>query len=65
MNESMLNPADTSWVLTATALVGAWSVAASFVLLKGIDRFIGLRASEQEERHGLDLSLHNETGYNL
>ncbi len=46
-------------------LVGAWSVAASFVLLKLIDRFIGLRASEQEERHGLDLSLHNEAGYNL
>jgi Amt family ammonium transporter len=46
-------------------LVGAWSVAASFVLLKLIDRFIGLRASEEEERHGLDLSLHNETGYNL
>ena len=45
-------------------LVAAWSVAASFVLLKIVDRFVGLRASEQEERHGLDLSLHNETGYN-
>ncbi len=46
-------------------LVAAWSIAASFVILKLIDRAIGLRASEQEERHGLDLSLHNESGYNF
>jgi ammonia channel protein AmtB len=34
------------------------------VLLKGDDRFVGLRATHQAERHGLDLSLHNESGYN-
>jgi ammonia channel protein AmtB len=37
----------------------------SFVLLKGIGATIGLRADEGDERHGLDLSLHNESGYNL
>jgi len=46
------------------AITVVWSVAVTFVLLKGIDRSIGLRADEQEERSGLDLSLHNETGYN-
>ncbi len=51
--------------MLCVVLAGAWSVGASFVLLKGIDRFIGLRANEQEERHGLDLSLHNESGYNF
>jgi Amt family ammonium transporter len=43
----------------------AWSVAASFVLLKGIDRFVGLRAADADEHQGLDLSQHNETGYNF
>jgi len=42
----------------------AWSVAVTFALLKIIDRGVGLRAEEHEERNGLDLSLHNETGYN-
>jgi len=46
------------------AITMAWSVAVTFVLLKFIDRSIGLRADEHEERNGLDLSLHNETGYN-
>ncbi len=46
------------------AITITWSVAVTFVLLKGIDRSIGLRPDEQEERSGLDLSLHNETGYN-
>jgi Amt family ammonium transporter len=47
------------------AIVVAWSVAATWVLLKGIGAVIGLRPDENEERHGLDLSLHNESGYNL
>ena len=45
-------------------LVAAWSVVASWLLLKAIDRALGLRPSESEERQGLDLSLHNESGYN-
>jgi Amt family ammonium transporter len=46
-------------------LAAAWSIAASFALLKIIDRAIGLRPDEADERHGLDLSQHNESGYNL
>nr|AAC46398.1 methylammonium transport protein [Azotobacter vinelandii] len=38
---------------------------ATFVILKAIERVIGLRISEEEETMGLDLSLHNERGYNL
>jgi Amt family ammonium transporter len=53
-------------VQAACALVTiAWSAGISFVLLKGIGATIGLRADEGDERHGLDLSLHNESGYNL
>ncbi|NHN78625.1 ammonium transporter [Azotobacter chroococcum] len=37
----------------------------TFVILKVIERVMGLRVSEEEETIGLDLSLHNERGYNL
>ena len=37
----------------------------SFILLKIIDMVIGLRVTEEEESVGLDLSLHDERGYNL
>ncbi len=32
----------------------------SFILLKLIDMTIGLRVSEEQEREGLDISLHGE-----
>ncbi len=37
----------------------------TFVILKVIDLVMGLRVSEEAETVGLDLSLHNERGYNL
>jgi Amt family ammonium transporter len=53
-------------VQTLCALVAvAWSVVASWVLLKGIGAVIGLRPNDADERQGLDLSLHNEAGYNM
>ena len=42
-----------------------WSVAVSWLLLRAIGATIGLRAQEGEELHGLDVSLHNESGYNF
>ncbi|MBJ7257459.1 MAG: ammonium transporter, partial [Akkermansiaceae bacterium] len=36
----------------------------SYVLLKIIDKVIGLRVSEQQENQGLDISDHGESGYN-
>ena len=38
-----------------------WSGAWSFVLLKVIDLLIGIRVTEEEERIGLDETLHGET----
>ncbi len=37
----------------------------TLIILKFIDLIIGLRVSDEEEERGLDLSLHNETGYSL
>jgi ammonium transporter, Amt family len=34
---------------------------ASFVILKIIDKTIGLRVAEEQEREGLDISLHGES----
>jgi Amt family ammonium transporter len=37
----------------------------SLILLKLLDLIIGLRVSDEEETEGLDISLHDERGYNL
>jgi len=37
----------------------------SWIILKLVDIVIGLRVGEDEETQGLDLVLHDETGYNL
>lgn len=37
----------------------------TFILLKVLDRMLGLRVKEEEEEDGLDLSQHNEKGYNF
>ena len=49
--------------LKATVITMAFSFVASYLLLKLVDLVIGLRVSEQEERVGLDLTQHRETGY--
>lgn len=43
----------------------AWVLAAvgTLVILKICDLTVGLRASDEEERQGLDLSMHGEEGY--
>ena len=43
----------------------AWCGLVSFILLKLLDKMIGLRVSNEEETEGLDLVLHDERGYNL
>jgi len=47
----------------AVAVTIAWSGLFSYVLLKILDFAIGLRVNEDEEQQGLDIVLHEETGY--
>ncbi len=42
-----------------------YTAIVTFLILKVIDVVMGLRVTEEEETIGLDLSLHNERGYNL
>lgn len=43
----------------------AFSVVLTWLILKAIDRVIGLRPTTDEEREGLDANLHGESGYSL
>ena len=45
----------------------AWclSIVGTLVILFVVDKTIGLRVSEEEERTGLDLSQHGEEGYDF
>ncbi len=45
----------------------AWAlaIAGTLIILKVVDLAVGVRATEEEEREGLDLSMHGEEGYNL
>ena len=49
------------------AVAATWVLAfvGTFIILKVVDILVGLRVSQEEERIGLDLSQHNESGYTL
>jgi len=51
------------FVAVAGTLV--YDAIATFIILKIVDAVMGLRVNEEEEALGLDLSLHDERGYNL
>jgi Amt family ammonium transporter len=51
--------------LIGAVSIAVWCGVVSFVLFKVIDMMIGLRVSEEEETEGLDLTQHDERGYNL
>jgi Amt family ammonium transporter len=55
-------------MLRQAAAVGAtiaYAVVVTWVLLKAVDLFVGLRVSAEEEEQGLDWTQHGETGYNM
>jgi len=71
---TLINPAGSNGLLfgshqlfvsqmTAVAVTAVYSFIASVILLKIIDKFIGLRIDQESELHGLDISQHGESGY--
>lgn len=42
-----------------------WTVVTTFIILKVIQLIVGLRVDEQQETEGLDITQHEETGYNM
>lgn len=51
--------------VAGVCVVVAYSAFASYVLLKLVDRWIGLRTTDLDEILGLDLSQHQESAYTL
>ncbi len=47
------------------AITVVYCAVVTFIILKVLDAVIGLRVSEEQETEGLDLTQHNERGYNL
>ena len=54
------------WIeqLKAAAIWIIWSVVATIIIAKVVDKVVGLRVSEEVETVGLDLAEHGEEGYN-
>jgi Amt family ammonium transporter len=59
------NPGQMIPQLAGIGAVGLYSAVVTFVLLKLIDKLVGLRVPVPEEREGLDATEHGETGYAL
>jgi len=43
----------------------AYSALGTFIILQGVKALLGLRVNPEEETEGLDVSLHDERGYNF
>jgi len=59
------NPALVWTQIKAVVVVMIYSFVLSYVIFKVVDVLMGLRAKEDEERIGLDLTQHREAGYTL
>jgi Amt family ammonium transporter len=54
------------WIQTkGVAFTIAWSAVLTWLVLKLVDRTMGLRVSTEQEQMGLDLAEHEERAYNL
>ncbi len=47
----------------AIVVTASWSALFSYLILKGLNKWIGLRVTPDQEVQGLDQVLHEETGY--
>ncbi|MGM0428567.1 MAG: ammonium transporter, partial [Thermodesulfobacteriota bacterium] len=54
------------WIqLVSVAATMVFAFVMTVVILKGVDLMVGLRITEEEEEKGMDVVLHNETGYSF
>ena len=51
--------------LAGVAVTIVWCGALTWLILRLVDALLGLRVSPEHETQGLDIVLHNESGYNL
>ena len=53
------------WQLIAVGATWIYSFGMTYIILKVLDKTMGLRVKEEEETRGLDLSQHGEPGYSM
>ncbi len=58
-------PVQVFWQTAGVVVTLVYSGIVTFILVKIVDAMIGIRVSPEEESTGLDISLHNERGFNL
>ena len=51
--------------LLAAGITVIYTAAATWAILKGVNAVVPLRVTDEGEHGGLDLTQHNESGYNL
>ena len=51
--------------LEGILVICAWTGIATYIILNILNIFVDIRVTKEEEEEGLDVSLHNEQGYNL
>jgi ammonium transporter, Amt family len=59
------NPGLLGRQLAAVAFTCIYSFAVSFIILKVLDRVMGLRVTPEDEQEGLDVTQHSESAYAL
>jgi Amt family ammonium transporter len=59
------NPGQVINQLIAVAISWTLAIVGTLIILKLVDAAVGVRVSEEDERQGLDVTQHGETGYNL
>jgi Amt family ammonium transporter len=59
------NPAQIGIQLLAVVIIGAYAFVMTLIIGKVIDKTIGLRVETKDEVQGLDINLHEESGYRL
>ncbi len=57
------NPKQLGVQILACVVSALYAGAVSWILLKGIDKLVGIRVSVTDEREGLDTTQHGEEGY--
>jgi Amt family ammonium transporter len=51
--------------MIAISVTAIYSFIVTAIILKVLDKIIGLRVNEESEESGLDLSQHGESGYSF
>ncbi|MBN2034021.1 MAG: ammonium transporter [Deltaproteobacteria bacterium] len=58
------NPGQLTIQFLSVLVTMIFAFVMTLVILKIVDKLVGLRISEEEEQRGMDISLHDERGYN-